>query len=824
MSDSSLLRITFLGGASAIGASCALVETDAANVVIDCGIRFEPGHALPDLAALGGKRLDAIVLTHAHTDHSGALPVLCDAFPGTPVYATPPTIELVGILLRDALKLMRSAEREAEVPLYAEAQVEQALHAMLPVPFGGSVEVFGCTITWLPASHILGAAMVHMATPAGRLLFTGDYSVSPQMTVPALMRPALGADVIVSEATYGERLHEDRSTAERRLVEQLRQVVDAGGRVLIPAFAVGRAQEVLRILKRALARGDLKGVPVYVDGMVRAVCDVYRRHERYVSRQLAAEIRRGAHPFYTDDIRPVEGPADRARALGGNPCVIVASSGMLSGGASVLYARELASQARDAILITGYQDEESPGRALLSMAAGDGPRALRLGGEPIDVACSVAAYGLSAHADRMQMSGLLEAIGPRTVVLVHGGASAKAALGRALSCRDVVLAEDGQVVVRHGRAGAPATCPVGPTLPEARDVDRVRQALGPPRDESLRDRQIAEAWFGQDTANADVDRLITRLEDLGLVRRDDRRRNRVWILAPDESDAYPEEAAVQDQLKADNPKGRLLELCMRMRSAAPVTELAVQGAYHVAAMTLDVGSRRIESGPQRAASRKTAEQLAAARMLELLEKELALGDAVTVGEEAGAALQRANPKGRLLEWCARERLSAPQFEQRSTTAGSAVRVVVAATDGATHATRWHEAPSLRVAEQAAADEALGRVSCGSSSTAPAEPVLEPAGAARPDAVPLTTASRPEARMLLNELRQNGIVADFGYELRDHRGPSHQPIFVVVAWASVRDGSRLEGEPAEAPSKKAAQRDAAERLLDRLSEHGLVGRP
>ncbi|MBU0646787.1 hypothetical protein KJ611_04965, partial [Patescibacteria group bacterium] len=108
--------------------------------------------------------------------------------------------------------------------------------------------------------------------------------------------------------------------------------------------------------------------------------------------------------------------------------------------------------------------------------------------------------------------------------------------------------------------------------------------------------------------------------------------------------------------------------------------------------------------------------------------------------------------------------------------------------------------------------------------APGQPAVAPDAAAQPDAAPLDATSRPEARMVLNELRQNGIVVDFGYELRDHRGPSHQPVFVVVAWATTRDGSRLEGEPAEAPSKKAAQRDAAERLLDRLSEHGLLGRP
>jgi predicted metal-dependent RNase len=157
--------------------------------------------------------------------------------------------------------------------------------------------------------------------------------------------------------------------------------------VLIPAFAVGRAQEVLLILQRALRSGNLPETPVFVDGMVRAVCDVYRSHEPFVSRHLAHEIRRTPHAFYTDAIRPVARREDRARVLDTSPCVIVASSGMLSGGPSLGYSQILARNAKDAILLTGYQDEESPGRALLKLATTEGPKEVRLGQETIPVAC-----------------------------------------------------------------------------------------------------------------------------------------------------------------------------------------------------------------------------------------------------------------------------------------------------------------------------------------------------------------------------------------------------------------------------------------------------
>ncbi|MBI5535672.1 MAG: MBL fold metallo-hydrolase [Deltaproteobacteria bacterium] len=820
MSNDSPARITFLGGASGIGASCALVETDAANVVIDCGIRFEPGRELPDLSPLSGKRIDAILLTHAHTDHTGALPVVVEAFPSTPVYATPPTIDLIGILLHDALKLMRSAERESEVPLYAEAQVERAIEALHPVGFGASVNIFGVDVTWLAASHILGAAMIHLATPAGNVLFTGDYSVTPQHTVPALARPSLPVDIVVSEATYGERLHEDRVAAAQRLIEQVGEVLEAGGRVLIPAFAIGRAQEVLCILKKAMARGSLAPTAVWVDGMVRAVCEVYPRHEQYLTRQLATESRQGRHPFYSDEIQPVRDPSERARILAGGPCVIVASSGMLSGGASACYAREIARQKRDAILLTGYQDEESPGRALLAMASGQGPRTLRLGNETVEVACSVASYGLSAHADRMQLAGLIESMRPRTVVLVHGDRQAKQALGRSLTCRDVVLAEDGQSILRRGRPFTRRTAAAqSAPLPDRDDLERVRALLGPPAQEPSLDRHIAEAWFGTSVAAEQRDQLVARLEELGVVRRDDKRRDRIWVLSPSETRAYPEEALLQDRLKAENPKGRLLELCMRMQLSPPALDISVDGAHHVAEMSMELGGKVLRSGPQRAAVRKTAEQLAAAQLLRAAESESSLEHARAADDQA-AALLRANPKGRLLEWCAANLGRVAQFEQRPGSGGYAARVVVRGDTGATFTSAWYAALQLKTAEQAAAAEALTNLARLSSSSTDGDPKARPTSDAPAPCVPLPTR---EARALLNELRQVGIISDFGYRLEDRRGPSHQPVFAVIAWASLPDKSTIESDLAEAPSKKAAERDAAQRLVDRLADVGLVGR-
>ena len=468
------MDLVFLGGADSIGASCILIQAAGRRLLIDCGARFDPHNPLPDLSQLSGVPLDAVCVTHAHSDHTGALPIVHEAYPGVPVYATPPTIDLVDILLRDALKLMNRAEREGELALYTDEQLERLLADLVPVHHGRSIPVGPIDVTFLPASHILGASMIHIATEEGTVLFTGDYSVSSQLTVPALARPCVAADIVVSEATYGERLHEDRTAAERRLTAQVASVVEGGGRALIPVFAVGRAQEVLLILKRALRRKELPSVPVIVDGMVRSVCNVYGRHERYASRALTHEIRRAGHPFYTDLIQAVDRVEDRKKALTSGPCVIVASSGMLSGGASVFYARELVKSDRDAILITGYQDEESPGRALLNLAQKEGSRQIKLGEDLVDVACRVEKYGLSAHADRVQMIALLEALRPRTVVLVHGDDAARRTLARGLSCRDVVLPQNGDRVERsHALACFPQR--LGSTGRARRDRSRSSQ-------------------------------------------------------------------------------------------------------------------------------------------------------------------------------------------------------------------------------------------------------------------------------------------------------------------------------------------------------------
>lgn len=439
------MNITFLGGGNEIGASCAIVEIGASRVLVDCGMRMSGDDRLPDLAAIKNSgnltHLDAVILTHAHMDHSGALPVLHQHFPSVPVYCTAATRGLVAVLHRDSLNIMRSrAESERELPLYARGAVESLLEKIVPVPFGAPTPVGrgGLVATWFPAGHILGAASVGIeGVDQGRtmrVLFSGDISVADQLTVPGMLAPkGFRPDVLVIEATYGDRLHAARALEERRLLEMVAGVIERRGKLLIPAFAVGRAQEVILSLLREFRAKRLASFPVYVDGMVRSVCGVYSSfpaHQTAFTRRL---IERHGDPFFNivDEIRPVATPDEREKVLAGPPCCIIASSGMLTGGASAFYAPAIASEERNGIAITGYQDEESPGRHLLDLAEGKTGQ-LSVGGRTIEVKSSVAKYALSAHADANEIAGLVEAINPRHVVLVHGEGGARPALADTL--------------------------------------------------------------------------------------------------------------------------------------------------------------------------------------------------------------------------------------------------------------------------------------------------------------------------------------------------------------------------------------------------------
>lgn len=566
------MNITFLGGGDEIGASSAIVEIGSARILVDCGMRMSGDNRLPDLAAIQkthAGQLDAVLLTHAHMDHSGALPVLHQHFPAVPIYTTAATRGLVEVLLRDSINIMRSkAENEQELPLYSPAAVESLLEKMTPVPFGSPLELGrdGVTATWFPAGHILGAASVGIeGTEQGRsirVLFSGDIAVGDQLTVPGMLPPSgFKPDVLVIESTYGDRLHSPRELEEQRLIEMVTSVIESRGKLLIPAFAIGRAQEVMLMLLKQFRSKKLGSFPVWIDGMVKTVCGVYSQfpaHQMPYARRL---IEKHGNPFFNvvDEIRPVASPAEREKVLAGQPCVIIASSGMLTGGASAFYAPHLVGDERNGIAITGYQDEESPGRQLLQLAEAE-TRELTIAGKTLDVKCSVAKYSLSAHADCNEISGLIEAINPREIVLVHGDGNAREALRDLLRrqgtrYRPIHLPQTGGTLnfgasrlvsksaIRNSQSEARVAIGMGEALTAAKFQTLAAQLRERGEEGKLfSETDLLNLWYGEHGWDEEqYVELMRLLDDSKDFRRPKARPHRYRLVIPDEKEE-PKEA------------------------------------------------------------------------------------------------------------------------------------------------------------------------------------------------------------------------------------------------------------------------------------------
>ena len=368
------MELAFLGGAGGVGASCLALDLADRRVLIDAGVRMDPtADRLPDLAQLDGRDLAAIFVTHAHADHIGALPLVHQHFPTTPIYASPATIRLIEVMLADALRVMeRRATEELEIPLYDAALVASMLRRLRPLPLGEQSipELPNVTISATRAGHVAGAVGLGFAAPDGRLVVSGDISMTPQRTILGAAIPALRhPDLLVLESTYGARMHPNRQAEERRLAQAVAEGVQHG-HVLVPAFALGRAQEIILILRAAQRDGQIPEFPIYVDGLVRTVCAAYAGFPTALTPALRNHIQRGGRPFFGGTVKPIETPAQRERILAEPPCCIISSSGMLTGGPSAFFAARLIDRPEASILITGYQDEEAPGRKLLDAAAG----------------------------------------------------------------------------------------------------------------------------------------------------------------------------------------------------------------------------------------------------------------------------------------------------------------------------------------------------------------------------------------------------------------------------------------------------------------------
>jgi metallo-beta-lactamase family protein len=439
-----------LGAAGTVTGSRLLVHAGRRRILVDCGLfqglknlrlrNWRPFPLAPD-------RLDAVFLTHAHLDHSGFLPVLVrEGFRGR-IYLTPPTRDLVPILLADAGRLQEEDARYAARkgysrhreprPLFDERDAARVRGHLEPVPFHETVELGPLSVTFHRAGHIVGAASVELRhRDQGSVLVSGDLGRPSDLLLPA-PEPRVATDRVVLESTYGDRNHEEVDPLEA-LADVVNRTAARGGVILLPSFALGRAQTLAVALHRLRTEGRIPELPTFLDSpMAIEVTDVHEAH--------AEELRVPTREL-DDALAAIERVAsvDASKALQrrNGPMIIVAGAGMLTGGRILHHLRRFGGDAKSTLLLAGFQAEGTRGRDLVR-----GSRSLRIHGQSVDIRLEVARVeAFSAHAGQSELLDWL-GTGPRAAVsLVHGEPGPADTLRREISVRlgwDAEVAEEG---------------------------------------------------------------------------------------------------------------------------------------------------------------------------------------------------------------------------------------------------------------------------------------------------------------------------------------------------------------------------------------------
>ncbi len=421
-------RNTALGGYREVGRSAHLLSTQNSKILIDCGI--DPGSDrtpffnAPELLPLDS--LDAVVVTHAHLDHCGLIPVLLKYGYHGPIYCTAPTRDLMTLMLLDAIKV---TAQEARRGLYDSSHVRDMVSRTIPLRWGETTDIApDMRLTLHNAGHILGSSIAHFHLGDGdyNLAYTGDIKFERSWLFnPAANRfPRL--ETLIMESTYGgyRDVQPSRGQATEDFSRLASKVVGRGGKLVVPVFAVGRSQEAMLVLEERMREGKIPRVPVYLDGMIFEATAIHTAYPEYLNSQLRTQIfQQGDNPFLSDVFHRVDSSSMRSDVVDGKePCIVLATSGMMSGGPVMEYFRSWAPDEKNGILFVGYQAEGTFGRRLqrgLSEATFmDNGRQIT-----VPVRLEVATIeGFSGHSDRVQLMNYVATLDPRPqrVVLCHG--------------------------------------------------------------------------------------------------------------------------------------------------------------------------------------------------------------------------------------------------------------------------------------------------------------------------------------------------------------------------------------------------------------------
>lgn len=427
------IRVTMLGSGRQVGRSCLLLHTPNSKIILDCGINtavLEGAERFPylDVAEIGDlNSIDAIILSHAHLDHSGLVPYLYKMGFKGPTYLTAPTMDIAALLQLD---LIGVAYKKAEFPIYKADDIKEMVRHSICLEYGEVTDITpDIRITLYNAGHVLGSAQVHINIGNGlhNFVYSGDTKYGKTRLLDPAVNRFPRIETLQIESTYGlkEDILPPRRDTELHFIELAKEVIANKGKILLPELGLGHAQETMLRVEEAIRLGELPPIPVYIDGMIWDINAIHTAYPDFLSASVRNQIFQDNNPFLSDIFKRIGSPAERKQVIEGGPCIIIATSGMLTGGASVEYFKELADSPKNLIVFTCYQALGSPGRAVKEGAkevilnTGDGNNRVTVNMRVETL------YGLSAHSGRNELMQYVSRMipKPKKIIVNHGEAS-----------------------------------------------------------------------------------------------------------------------------------------------------------------------------------------------------------------------------------------------------------------------------------------------------------------------------------------------------------------------------------------------------------------
>lgn len=432
-----MIKFLPLGGADDIGASCYFLELDGTGILLDCGIhpRKKGREALPDFSLLDNLNLDFVLISHAHQDHIGSLPFLVQKFPHVIITSTVQTKEIAEITLHNAANILKEQfEKDDVITPYSHEEIDLIVKSIRTAEYLEVNEMKGLRhigkepvkISFHDAGHILGSAGILIEYEGGKIFYTGDIKFSSQQIMEGAILPNTKVDILITETTYGATDSEHLSTWEnesKRFANAANKILNKGGSILVPVFALGKTQEIMALLKDLQDKRALTDVEFYTGGVGREISKLYDRNRYIVNRQFK-DMELNEIPQI--DLYDVEDYQMFVK----KPGIVLASSGMMiENTPSFRLAKFWLNQRNFAIFLVGYVDVDSPGFQILNKNQGETVQLTEFS-EPALINCQIERFYFASHSKREELLNMVDVLRPDRVILLHGDFESKSWLGQ----------------------------------------------------------------------------------------------------------------------------------------------------------------------------------------------------------------------------------------------------------------------------------------------------------------------------------------------------------------------------------------------------------